>query len=188
MGQAVVVSAGEPSPFGGTVRLYQRENGAWHRVGEAMPAVFGRNGLAGPGEKREGDGRTPGGIFSLERGFGYEPLQTAIPYIVLTQDMIWIDDPSSPLYNTLVRKGLGQGASHEIMRRADDLYKYGIVIEYNTHPVVSGAGSAIFFHIRRDGKTPTAGCVAMTESDILRILRWLDPRRHPAAVIGAACP
>ena len=70
------------------------------------------------------------------------------------------------------------------MRRADDLYKYGIVIEYNTRPVVPGAGSAIFFHIWRDRATPTSGCIATAELGIVRILRWLDPAEKPATVIG----
>ena len=186
--QAVVVTTDGLSSSGAAIHLFERENGTWRPVDGPIAAVVGRNGLAQPGEKREGDGRTPMGTFLLERGFGYEPLQTKMPYIVLTPDMIWIDDPSSPLYNTLTTKGEGLWLSHEIMRRTDDLYKYGIVIEYNTKETLPGAGSAIFFHIWRNDEAPTSGCVAAAETDILRILHWLDPRQHPMAVIGDACP
>jgi L,D-peptidoglycan transpeptidase YkuD (ErfK/YbiS/YcfS/YnhG family) len=187
--QAVVVAAKEAGrPFSATMTLYERGGQGWQAVASPIAAVVGRNGIAPLGEKREGDGRTPSGIFPIERTFGYEPLETKLPYIVLTPEMIWIDEPRSPRYNTLADKAAGIGVSHEIMRRDDDLYRYGAVIEYNTKPVVPGAGSAIFFHIWRNGQTPTSGCVATEMSAMVRMLRWLDPAAQPVAVIGSACP
>ena len=70
------------------------------------------------------------------------------------------------------------------MKLNDDRYKYGIVVEYNTDPVIKGAGSAIFIHVRRGENMPTLGCVALSESDILKVLGWLDPKRKPLAVLG----
>jgi L,D-peptidoglycan transpeptidase YkuD (ErfK/YbiS/YcfS/YnhG family) len=186
--QAVVVDRDETTPSGVALRLYERGAGGWQPLGAAIPAVVGREGLAPVGEKREGDGRTPSGVFPLERGFGYEPLATRLPYIVLTPEMIWIDDPRSDRYNTLAERREGEELSYEIMRRADDLYRYGIVVEYNTRATVPGAGSAIFFHIWRSPATPTAGCIATAEPEMVRLLLWLDPARQPLAVIGDACP
>jgi L,D-peptidoglycan transpeptidase YkuD (ErfK/YbiS/YcfS/YnhG family) len=183
----VVVDRDESEPSGMAIRLYERNGDGWQPLGTAIPAVVGRNGLAPVGEKREGDGRTPSGIFVLERCFGYEPFATKMPYIILTPDMIWIDDVRSGRYNTLADNSAGEGFSSETMKRADDLYKYGIVVEYNTKEIVPGAGSAIFFHIWRGPATPTAGCVAASEPDLVRLLRWLDPEKHPLAVIGDAC-
>jgi L,D-peptidoglycan transpeptidase YkuD (ErfK/YbiS/YcfS/YnhG family) len=185
--QAVVVAREEASPSGVALRLYERGSNGWQPLGGTIAAVAGSNGLAPAGEKREGDGRTPSGVFTLERGFGYEPFPTKLPYLVLTPEMIWIDDPRSGRYNTLAEKREGEGLSYEIMRRADDLYKYGIVVEYNTSGTIPGAGSAIFFHIWRSPATPTAGCIAVAEPDIVQMLRWLDPVYHPLAVIGDAC-
>ncbi|HEY6839387.1 MAG TPA: L,D-transpeptidase family protein, partial [Geobacteraceae bacterium] len=185
--QLVVVARDASVPSGMAARLYEREDTGWRPVGPAFPVAVGRKGLAPVGEKREGDGRTPSGVFPLERGFGYEPLTTRLPYIVLTPEMIWIDDPRSERYNVLAEKNDGAGFSYEIMRRADDLYKYGVVLEYNTRPVVPGAGSAIFFHIWRGPSSSTAGCVAMSERDMVRLLTWLDPARKPLAVIGDVC-
>ena len=186
--QAVVVDRDETAPSGVGLRLYEQASGGWRPLAVTIPAVVGRDGLAPVGKKQEGDGRTPSGVFPLERCFGYVPFSTKLPYIVLTQEMIWIDDPRSDRYNTLARKSEGEGLSYEIMRRADDLYKYGIVVEYNTKATVPGAGSAIFFHIWRGPPTPTAGCIATAEPDMLRLLRWLDPAQQPVAVIGDACP
>lgn len=187
--QAVVVAGDDVSPSAASVQLYERVENSWQRVVGPLAATVGRNGLAPVGEKREGDGRTPSGVYVLGRAFGYEPLQVKMPYIVLTPEMIWVDDPRSPLYNRLVEKqAVGEGVSREIMKRGDHLYKYGIVIEYNTMPVVAGAGSAIFFHIWRDAQTTTAGCVALAEADLLGLLRRLDPMEQPVAVIGDVCP
>src|SRR6266567_3574064 len=177
--QAVVVDRGEAASSAMALRLYERGSDGWRPLGAAIPAVAGRNGLAPVGEKREGDGRTPSGVFALERGFGYESFATRMPYIVLTPEMIWIDDARSGRYNTLTEKSEGEGLSCEIMKRADDLYKYGIVVEYNTRAIVPGAGSAIFFHIWRSPAIPTAGCIAAAEPDMVRMLGWLDPAQHP---------
>ena len=185
-GQAVVVSVKpDANPSRVDIRRYERSGGCWQPIGAPVDGMAGRNGLAPPGEKREGDGRTPSGTFALERGFGYAPLETKIPYIVVNPEMVWIDDPKSPLYNTLAGREDGKGFSFEEMKRNDDLYKYGIVIEYNTKNIVAGAGSAIFFHIRRDRETATAGCVATAEHDMVEMLQWLDPGKKPVAIIGS---
>ena len=185
--QAVVVERDGTSLSGVTISLYERGDDGWLLQGAPMPAVAGRNGLAPVGEKREGDGRTPSGVFSLERGFGYEPMDIRLPYIVLTPEMIWIDDPRSPLYNRLADRRAGEGYSFETMLRNDLLYHNGIVIEYNTKAPVPGAGSAIFFHIWRGPGTGTAGCVATARKDMTLLLTWLDPALHPVAVISDAC-
>ena len=59
-------------------------------------------------------------------------------------------------------------------------YKYCIVIEYNTNPVVKGKGSAIFFHVADEKYSPTAGCVAIAEKDMLQFLKWFKPRKKKA--------
>ncbi len=185
--QAVVVERDGSTPSGATISLYERDDDGWQLQGAPMPAVIGRNGLAPVGEKREGDGRTPSGVFPLERGFGYYPMKARVPYILLTPDMVWIDDPRSPQYNRLVDRKAAAGYSYEVMRRNDYLYLNGVVIEYNTKKTVPGAGSAIFFHIWRAPGVPTAGCVAAAQKDVDLLLSWLDPAKHPVAVIGDAC-
>lgn len=70
------------------------------------------------------------------------------------------------------------------MKRDDNLYKYGVIIEYNTSPVIKGLGSAIFIHVWRGNSAATEGCVAVSEEDIIRILGWLDPRAKPLIIMG----
>ncbi|KAB0484205.1 D-alanyl-D-alanine dipeptidase [Pseudomonas reinekei] len=71
--------------------------------------------------------------------------------------------------------------SSERMRRRDDLYRQGIVIEHNT-PASPAAGSCIFFHIWRGPTVPTRGCTAMDPTDIARLFDWLAPRQSPLLV------
>lgn len=109
-----------------------------------------------------------------------------MPYRQTAPDDIWVDDPGADDYNRWVKKGRTKAASFEHMRRDDHLYRYGIVIEYNTTPVVKGHGSAIFFHLWMGKDEPTQGCVALSEDDALEILRWLDPAAKPVAAMGTA--
>lgn len=157
----------------------------WEWVSGPIEASIGRNGFALPGEKREGDGKTPSGIFSLKRTFGYDKaVKTKMPYRQASEEDLWVDDPNAPDYNQWVKQGETGAASYEKMKREDGQYKYGIVIEYNTDPVIKGHGSAIFFHIWKGKDFPTAGCVAVSEEDIIKIFEWLDPNAFPLIIMG----
>jgi len=154
----------------------RKRDGTWEPARPPFPAVIGRNGVAPEGEKREGDGRTPSGVFPLGFAFGYAPtLDIRWRYRPSGPDDVWIDDPEAPDYNTLSRKGLTKAKSFELLKRQDDLYKFGIVVDYNTAPVIPNQGSAIFMHIWKDQVTGTAGCVAFAESSMLSVLDWLNP-------------
>ena len=168
-------------------KLYAMEkNGdTWESVFEPIHAVAGRNGFADAGEKKEGDGKTPSGIFPLKTTFGYaETVKTKMPYRQVLADDIWVDDVNADDYNQWGKKQETLATSYEMMKRDDDLYKYGIVIEYNTDPVIKGNGSAIFLHIWKCPGLPTAGCVAVSEENILKILDWLDPASSPLIIAG----
>jgi L,D-peptidoglycan transpeptidase YkuD (ErfK/YbiS/YcfS/YnhG family) len=167
-----------------TVHLLEKDWGPWMLVSQAFRATIGEKGFAFTDEKREGDGKSPTGIFSLGTTFGYAPsISTKMAYRQATDDDFWVDDPDSEDYNKWVR-GRPMAASYEKMKRDDDLYKYGVVIEYNMNPVVKGKGSAIFLHVWRGEGKPTLGCVAVSGDKILRILGWLDPARRPLIVMG----
>lgn len=186
--QVITVTADNLSAVDATVNLWWKTvegpQEVWRRFNpEPIPAVVGRNGLAPAGQKREGDGRTPAGTFELYRSFGYEEMiKTDLEYHQVTGEDFWIDDPSSVWYNQWV-SGQIPSVSHEKLRRDDDLYKYAIIVEYNTDPAIPGNGSAIFIHIWRGKGQPTAGCVAMAEPDMLKILGWLKQDDHPVVII-----
>ena len=188
--QMLVVREGRfPAPPPARVHAWERHDGMWRPALTPMAAVIGKNGFAPPGGKREGDGRTPSGLFPLEMVFGYDAATpTRMPYRQAGEEDLWVDDPASPDYNRWVRKGETRATSFEELRRQDDLYRYGIVIGYNTDPVIPGVGSAIFLHIWQGPASTTAGCVALAEADLLKILTWLQPEYSPVIVLGTAHP
>ena len=172
--QVVIVETDSKANTKAGLFTWELKNGHWYQVFGRMAAVVGRNGIAPIGEKREGDGRTPGGAYLLGTAFGYgPPPRLNISYHQMTGDDLWVDDAASPDYNRWV-KAPTPAKSFEHMKRSDNLYKYGIVVEYNTGPIVPGNGSAIFMHVWRGPDSPTAGCVALAEKDLIRILKWLD--------------
>ncbi len=182
--QAILVTAKAPDPSSAVIRAYLRGRNGWTPALPAFDGVVGRNGLAEIGTKREGDGRTPSGVYPLELVFGYAAaVNTKMPYRQATQQDIWVDDVDSTDYNRWVTRGETKATSFEELRRNDNLYKYGIVIGYNTDPVVRGHGSAIFIHLWKNKNTPTSGCVAMAEEDLLQILAWLDPGQKPVVAL-----
>ena len=72
--------------------------------------------------------------------------------------------------------------SGDRLTRRDHLYDFIVEIDHNTRPRVAGRGSAVFVHLARDNFGPTAGCVSMTKSAMLHLLRRLGPRTR--IVIG----
>lgn len=164
--------------------MIEKYGDAWQQVFEPLEVTIGRNGLAPAGEKREGDGRTPSGIYHLKLAFGYDKsVHTKMPYRQALEDDIWIDDPDAEDYNHWGKKQLTKATSYEMMKRDDHQYKYGIVVEYNTDPVIQGNGSAIFLHVWKGEGMPTAGCVAVSEENMLKILGWLDPAAEPLIIM-----
>ena len=163
---------------------WERTATGWQPVLGRMDAVIGKAGFAPWGAKKEGDSKTPRGIFLLGQAFGYSGAAvTALPYRQTTANDYWVDDPASPNYNRWV-SGPQPAGSFERMKPDHHLYEYGVVVEYNTQPVVAGQGSAIFVHVWRKPGWGTEGCVALSREDVLRLLAWLDPAKHPVIVLG----
>lgn len=183
--QVVLVSNTDPKSFRAKIYLLEKHNKGWRLVFAPIDAVIGKNGFAAPGEKREGDNKVPAGIYPLKRTFGYgQSVKTKMPYQQVTDEDIWVDDVNSADYNKLITKNKSVSTTYEKMKRDDNLYRYGIVVEYNTKPIIKGYGSAIFFHVWGGPYIPTVGCIAMPEEQILRLFEWLDPSKNPIAILG----
>ena len=138
-----------------------------------IPAAIGRSGRTG--RKREGDGATPIAAMALVCGFlrgerGSRP-KTMLPLRRIDGSMLWCDAPDHACYNRLVRAPFS--ASHEAMHRADGLYDLCLVLDWNVTERRRHRGSAIFFHLIRPGYEPTAGCIAVSRRDMIRILPHL---------------
>jgi len=180
----------------GELRLCERpRSGDWRVVAGPFPVLFGKNGLAWgtglagqnePGlRKKERDGRAPAGIFEIGQVFGYDahlPPGADYPYHQVTEADIWSDDPRSPNYNRHVvidPKNPPDNYTHEKMRSGDFAYHWLIEIRHNSDPPVPGAGSAIFFHIRRGLNRPTTGCTTMAQDNLVKVITWLRAKGHP---------
>ncbi len=142
-----------------------------------MPCAVGRNGIGL--KQREGDRITPFGTFQIEwvwlrpdRISRHLPLQTC-PTGLCDH---WCEDPASPDYNQPVLSP--HAFSTEKLRRSEPLYDVVAVLDFNRHPVIPGMGSAIFLHLWRKPRHPTAGCIAFARRDLLWILqRWTPHSR-----------
>ncbi|MEM7496921.1 MAG: L,D-transpeptidase family protein [Pseudomonadota bacterium] len=144
-------------------------------LGQHLPCSIGRGGIVPLTEKREGDGATPAGIWRLTalyvRPDRLAAPPTCLPLRPLGPRTGWAEDPADPAYNGPVLHPHPFAA--DAMRRGDGLYDLCAVTNHNTDPVVPGAGSAIFVHVWRRPRYPTAGCVAFRRDDLIWILaRW----------------
>jgi L,D-peptidoglycan transpeptidase YkuD (ErfK/YbiS/YcfS/YnhG family) len=200
--QMIVVTTDGWDVDHGTLRAYVREGTRWKQEGPAAEVTIGRHGSAwgvglNPPErdgpvKKEGDGRSPAGVFRIGQAFGYaETNPTALPYRGLGVSDYCVDVDSSPYYNQVVdARQVGEKAvagATEPMRRdlhfnGDHAYRIGFVIEHNPDGR-KGAGSCIFAHLWKSPSSPTAGCTAMTDETMERLLGWLDPAKKPVFVL-----
>ena len=152
--------------------LYQRYRGTpMQRL--CAPARIGRCGL---GKQKEGDGKTPTGLFALGPAFGTLPDPGArLPYTQLTTAHYWVDDPQHEAYNrftTLEQGETPSWRSAEHLCDYPDAYAYAVVIGYNPQ-CTPGLGSALFLHCGT-GKA-TQGCVAMPQAAVRRLVQLLRP-------------
>ncbi len=158
----------------------QKASNQWQNAfPHPIPVVIGKNGIAIYGTKKEGDQKTPSGLYRLGTAFGAKPRALQFDYRILSSQDKFIDDPLSPEYNSWVN-GPTTAKSYEELQK---LYKLAIVINYNMDPVIPGNGSAIFLHTWVSPLTPTAGCIALSEENLLIILNWLNRRYQPAILI-----
>jgi len=185
IGQLLVVFSEIPGSNSATLVAMEKKGTRWVVAHAPFRAGIGRNGFANPGNKREGDGQSPSGLFRLGKLFSYEEhVNTAMPFIQTTAEDKWIDDPNSPDYNRHIR-GLTEAKSFEKLKISSDEYKYCMVIEYNMQPVIKGMGSAIFLHLSQGENTnPSAGCVVITPSHMERLLKWMKPELKPSILMG----
>ena len=143
--------------------------------GEWVDCAIGRGGILH--DKHEGDGGTPVGRWPLRR-LVYRPdreapPKTALPFTAMQPDDGWCDDPSDAQYNRPVK--LPYPAGHEVMWREDGLYDIVVILGHNDDPPVPGRGSAIFLHCARPDYGPTEGCIALSHSDLRRLLTLCGP-------------
>ena len=55
------------------------------------------------------------------------------------------------------------------------MYDIVVVLGYNDRPVIPYRGSAIFLHCAKPDYSPTAGCIALLQKDLLDVLKLIGP-------------
>jgi len=125
--------------------------------------------------KREGDRKTPIGIFKIEnlyyRKDRMNKPETSLKCIEIKNNMGWCDDVRFPKkYNKLIK--INKNIHHEKLKRKDHKYDLLIPIEYNFKKPMIGIGSCIFIHLTNNYK-PTAGCIAVKKKDFLIMLKLI---------------
>ncbi len=125
--------------------------------------------------KKEGDKKTPSGIFSLGEVFyrkdRIKNLKTKLNKTFIKKNMAWCDDPLKKTYNKLI---FTKDKSKEKLYRKDHLYDIIIVIKYNMRPIKKNKGSAIFIHLAKRNYSGTLGCIGLKKKDLLEILQSLS--------------
>ncbi len=180
----IVVTTPDWNSVRGTLKRYEKSHGKWKQLGKPVSIVVGKSGIgwtpALPEDKsapikKEGDGRSPAGIFPLTQTFGFAPWLGSSPnYLPLTPAIECVDDVNSSHYAQIVNNEKVQKDwnSSEHMRSIE-LYRWGVVVPYNMQNTKAGAGSCIFLHIAPASGNGTAGCTAMPEADIEEIVHWI---------------
>lgn len=195
--QAVVVTTEDWTGTTGDAQLYERKDlrSKWKAIGKEFDIVVGRSGLAWGQDaapetaavfKKEGDGKSPAGMFPLTFAFGRaEKVNSTLSYRRLEDQIECVDDVNSHHYNKIVgtlQVGIFDWKSSEKMASITPEYDLGVFVAHNSYPVVRGNGSCIFLHIWKDANTPTSGCTAMSREDMERVVAWLDPKKNPYLV------
>lgn len=201
--QVVVVTNSGWDQTVATMRRFERkaEGKPWTAVGKPVTVNLGRTGLAWgrsplmkgftPPEndlsKREGDGRSPAGVFPFLKAFGHPQAPEGyssknLPFLKVT-DQQCVDDKKSEYYNQIVKPAEVGGVtwdSAETMKI--DLYKLGLVVGHNCPMADPGMGSCIFFHLQSGPGKPTSGCTSMEPTPLRDLVLWMHTDSHPTLV------
>lgn len=179
----VILVVGE-GDYDATISYYKKKEhasigpavseGGWQQV-FSVKGVLGKNGVTS--EKREGDGKTPSGVYQSTMAFGlYNDPGSILPYHKIQMGDYWVDDSDSAYYNKLVNINSTPKSwnSAEDMMALVPYYNYGLVLNYNEEGV-PGMGSAIFIHCSRSAADiGSAGCVRVPIEQMKELVTSVD--------------
>jgi L,D-peptidoglycan transpeptidase YkuD (ErfK/YbiS/YcfS/YnhG family) len=184
-----------------TLRFYRKSGNEWKPDGESWQSRLGKNGLiwghgihpipSGAVTKKEGDMRSPAGVFALGGVWGYAssiPKHPQLFYRQVTSRDLWVEDPASPQYNRnviLKHEPTSAWEKKQQMKQNDPAHSLKLFIAHNAPPkAIPNAGSSIFFHIwRAGGSKPTAGCTTMEEAKLRTLISRIEPASRPLYVL-----
>jgi L,D-peptidoglycan transpeptidase YkuD (ErfK/YbiS/YcfS/YnhG family) len=166
-----------------SLETFEKVGGVWRAKFGAMSARIGTKGFSD--NHQEGVPTTPTGVYSIGSTMYGVRANPGVKYRYhqLVANDYWDENPSSPTYNSFVH-GTDPGGASEALWQIVPQYNYFAVINYNipVRAATPARGSGIFLHV--SGSGGTAGCVSLTQSNLLRVLEWLDPAAAPRIVLA----
>jgi zinc D-Ala-D-Ala dipeptidase len=200
--QLIIVTTRRWDDVTANIQFLERAQGGetpWRKAGKQFPGVIGKQGfgwgigLHGTGEpgaplKKEGDQKSPAGVFKLYSLFGTASTAQVsflrFPYEQVGPSTEAIDDPRSRYYNRIVdRTGVKyrDWLTSESMLAVGGRYRFGVMLEHNWSQI-PGYGSCIFFHVWDRDLNGTVGCTAVSLTNMERLIHWLDASKNPLIV------
>jgi L,D-peptidoglycan transpeptidase YkuD (ErfK/YbiS/YcfS/YnhG family) len=205
--QLIVVTGASKTSSYATLRTYQKNaDGTWSAKFSAMPARNGYKGWVPAAQRVQDTGTSPQGAFAITTAFGLKKNPgTKVPYRLADGNDYWVGDQKDPKTYNLVQasasaKRTWRTGEAERLAAYPTQYEYAAVIDFNrpdpktvswnagygeyvtSRPVNVRLGSAIFLHI--NGKGSTAGCVSVGRTNLINVLKWLDPAKKPRIVMA----
>ena len=153
--------------------VHEKRYGLWRQL-YSEKALVGANGI---GKTRDGEKRTPTGLYQLTCAFGIlDDPGAKMPYLKVTTHHYWCGTSGSPCYNQLVDDrvtGRACASGDEHLIDYSPYYNYCLFIDYNAEGAAN-RGSCIFLHCK-GSRTSTGGCIAVDQWLMQAILRWIEP-------------
>ncbi|GAA4689954.1 L,D-transpeptidase family protein [Nocardioides conyzicola] len=158
------------------------DDGAWTKLREFRSSI----GSRGWGKQREGDGRSPVGVYRIKVTFTTSRANPGLMPWRQRRATSIVSERAGRNYNTWLEvRGVTSG-NRPSMRS-------GWVLDFNRVRLrpgvgprpVPGKGSGIFYHTSKPGHAwaPTAGCTQVGRPSQMRwLLTWLRPEAHPRVV------
>lgn len=144
---------------------------AWQLIVSTDEGLIGRKGM---GKVKEGDEKTPAGLYRMNTPFGTSAAQAGFPenYLQVDSRYYWNGDSESDRYNKLVNtdeyNAFNKSKSEHLSTYGGIAYNYCIDTGYNFDGTPY-KGSALFLHCSA-GKN-TAGCIAIPEASMVEIMK-----------------
>jgi L,D-peptidoglycan transpeptidase YkuD (ErfK/YbiS/YcfS/YnhG family) len=180
---AQVISVVAVGPTDAKVDVYERTAAGWQPVAAGINAKIGEKGMSA--DHYDGSMMTPMGVYSLDFAFGTQPNPGGgLQYVQVDDNHWWDGDMKSPTYNTMQVCEKSQCPfDTDPASGTENLdipqYAHAVVMGVNKERR-PGKGGAFFLHTTDGG--PTAGCVAVDDATMVKLIRWL----RPGAVIALA--
>lgn len=149
--------------------FHEKDGGTWREI-VSCQAYIGKKGW---GKTREGDVKSPVGVYTFTEAFGIlEDPGCPMGYTQADDSHYWVGDSNSERYNTMVSTRDYDAFDPKESEHIIDYnpgYQYCLNISWN-YDGTPRKGSAIFLHCYTKNKF-TGGCVAIPEDDMRTVIQ-----------------